>query len=78
MTGIHCPVVSLTNKFIMLNSTRPTYMTRKEVAEELRCTVRSVINYEQKGWLKAYRRGRTVLYRCDEIDLLNFPQGQRA
>ena len=58
--------------------TTPIYLTRKEVAEQLRCTPRSVINYEKKGWLKAYKRGGTVLYRVDEVDLLNFPQGERA
>lgn len=62
----------------MANTPHPIYLNRKEVAAFLRCSVRSVINYEQLGYLKRYDRGGNVLYRADEIDLNNFPQGRRS
>lgn len=45
-------------------------LTTKEVAEKLIVTERTIINYIQKGILKAYRIGGQ--YRIDETDLNDF------
>ena len=61
----------------MSHNQLPTLLTRKQVAAWLQCSLRSVITYEQLGYLKRYDINGSVRYRLDEIDLNNFPQRRR-
>lgn len=62
----------------MANTKIPQLLTRQEVADHLRVSLRSIYNYEKRGYLKATRIGGRVLYRVDQIDLNNFPQHQTS
>lgn len=48
-------------------------LTQSEAVELLRCTKQSLIRWRQKGYLKALRVGRRVLYR--KSDLLKALEG---
>lgn len=45
----------------------PVYLTRKEVAVMLRVSLPTLHVYTKLGWLKAYRIGKRVLYRENEV-----------
>ena len=64
-------------KIMAHNNQLPTLLTRKQVAAWLDCSLRTVITYEQLGYLKRYDIGGNVRYRLDEINLDNFPQRRR-
>ena len=46
----------------------PKMITRKEVAEYLKVSIQSVINYTNRGILISYKIGRRVLY--NELDVI--------
>ena len=54
-------------------------MTRLQVAKYLQVSLRSVITYEQKGWLIPYKIGgstrRTGVKRYKVSDVIEFVQG---
>lgn len=45
----------------------PKMITRKEVADYLKVSVQSVINYTNRGLLTSYKIGRRVLYSEAEV-----------
>lgn len=45
----------------------PKMITRKEVAEYLKVSIQSVINYTNRGLLTSYKIGRRVLYNEAEV-----------
>lgn len=47
--------------------TLPNLITRKEVADYLKVSVQSVINYTNRGLLASYKIGRRVLYNEAEV-----------
>ncbi len=47
--------------------TFPKMITRKEVADYLKVSVQSVINYTNRGLLTSYKIGRRVLYNETEV-----------
>jgi len=69
--------IACANFQFMSHNSLPTLLTRKQVAAWLQCSLRSVITYEQLGYLKRYDINGSVRYRLDEIDLNNFPQRRR-
>lgn len=46
------------------------HMTRREVADELRCCTRTVYNYWKKGWLPQSRMGRHIVYKREDVHRL--------
>lgn len=44
------------------------YLTRSEVASLLKISIPTLHSYTKKGKLTAYRIGRRVLYRSDELE----------
>ena len=50
------------------------YLTREEIAEELRVHVRTVERWLRKGMIKGYKlgEGRTSLWRIPEIEFKKF------
>jgi len=47
------------------------FITRKEAAEILKVSVTTVINYEKRGIIQAYRIGNQIRYKRE--DILNAP-----
>ena len=45
----------------------PKMITRKEVAEYLKVSIQSVINYTNQGLLSSYKLGRRILYNESEV-----------
>lgn len=62
----------------MANNPLPTLLTREQVAEWLGVSKRTVITYEELGYIKSVRVGRGVRFVAEELDLNNFPQGRRS
>ena len=58
----------------MANNPLPTLLTREQVAEWLGVSKRTVITYEELGYIKSVRVGRGVRFVAEELDLNNFPQ----
>ena len=54
-----------TNEIVSLNLSK--MIKRDKVAEYLGVKIQTVINYTKKGWLKAYKIGRRVLYNEEEV-----------
>lgn len=47
---------------------KATYLNRFEVAELLRISLPTLANWTKEGTLQAYRIGKRVLYRVDEVN----------
>ena len=50
-----------------LNAKTPIYLTPKEVANFLKCDLKTVFNWRKSGKLIAYGIGARVFYKLDEI-----------
>ncbi|MBU3714785.1 MAG: helix-turn-helix domain-containing protein [Ferruginibacter sp.] len=50
-----------------------TYLTRKEVADLLKCDLSTLYHWTQKGLLKAYGIGNRVYYKLSEIEASLLP-----
>lgn len=48
--------------------TQPEYITRKELAEILKVTLVTIIDWDKKGVLKPYRLGNLIRYKRSEIE----------
>lgn len=46
-----------------------TYMSRKEVAEQLRICLPTLHDWTKLGWLTSDKIGKRVLYKSNEVDL---------
>lgn len=49
-------------------TTPPEYITRKELAEILKVTLVTIIDWDKKGILKPYRLGNLIRYKRSEIE----------
>ena len=47
----------------------PQYLTRKEAAKFLKISVPTLHNYTMTGRLNAFRMGRRVLYKMEDLEL---------
>ena len=47
---------------------RDKYLTKREVAELLRVTPRTIDNMMKKGWVVYHKIGRTVRFKLADID----------
>jgi excisionase family DNA binding protein len=50
-----------------------TYLTRKEVADMLKCDLSTLFHWTRKGMLKAYGIGNRVYYKLSEIEASLLP-----
>ena len=44
------------------------FLSRKEVAEQLKISLVTLNEYSKLGWLKSYKIGKRVLYKKDEVE----------
>lgn len=61
------PAAKLLSKDEVSQLAPPKMITRKEVADYLKVSVQSVINYTNRGLLTSYKIGRRILYNEAEV-----------
>lgn len=52
---------------LMDNLEQHTFLTKKEVAELLRCSIGTIDGYMRKGYIHTYGYGRRVLFNKEEV-----------
>ena len=45
-----------------------TYLSRKEVAAQLKICLPTPNDWTREGWLQSYKMGNRVLYKSNEVD----------
>ena len=51
----------------MSNIEQHTFLTKKEVADLLRCSIGTIDGYMRKGYIHSYGFGRRVIFKKEEI-----------
>ena len=51
----------------MSNTDNHIFITKKEVAELLRCSIGTIDGYMRKGYIHTYGYGRRVLFNKEEV-----------
>jgi len=69
VTGICSKIDQLEAKFEQFKKLQSPkeYLTRKEVAEIWKVSVQTVINYQNRGIIQAYRIGRKIRYKREDV-----------
>ncbi len=61
-------LISEINKSLNNKETKTNYLSKKEVSQKYRITVRTLTEWTKSGRVPAYRIGRRILYKENEID----------
>lgn len=68
-------ITALTPKQNSTNDTPPEYITRNDVAELFRVTLVTINEWVNKGILKAYKIGRRVYFKRNEVEAALIQKG---